>query len=75
MARPVNWPVEPAGAGVMPQPLGVVGTIAPRNDPVFLSMPPLAAHCPLMLVNNFDFVVDVQHICHLDLESGTRFSM
>ena len=33
------------------------------------------AHCPLMLVNNFDLVVDVQHICHLDLESGTRFSM
>jgi coniferyl-aldehyde dehydrogenase len=40
--RPVGWPLQPASAWVMPQPLGVVGIIVPWNYPVFLSMAPLA---------------------------------
>ena len=40
--RPVPWPLHPAQAWVLPQPLGVVGIIAPWNYPVFLSMAPLA---------------------------------
>jgi coniferyl-aldehyde dehydrogenase len=43
-ARPrhVGWPLQPAQAWVLPQPLGVVGIIVPWNYPVFLSMAPLA---------------------------------
>ncbi len=40
--RPVGWPLQPASAWVMPQPLGVAGIIVPWNYPVFLSMAPLA---------------------------------
>ncbi len=41
--RPIAWPLQPASAWVMPQPLGVAGIIVPWNYPVFLSMAPLAA--------------------------------
>jgi len=40
--RHVGWPLQPAEAFVLPQPLGVVGIIVPWNYPVFLSMAPLA---------------------------------
>jgi coniferyl-aldehyde dehydrogenase len=40
--RHVGWPMQPAQAWVLPQPLGVVGIIVPWNYPVFLSMAPLA---------------------------------
>jgi len=40
--RPVGWPLHPATAFVLPQPLGVVGIIVPWNYPVFLSISPLA---------------------------------
>jgi coniferyl-aldehyde dehydrogenase len=40
--RPVGWPLQPAEAWVLPQPLGVVGIIVPWNYPVFLSIAPLA---------------------------------
>ena len=40
--RPVGWPLQPASAWVMAQPLGVVGIIVPWNYPVFLSIAPLA---------------------------------
>ena len=40
--RQVGWPLLPASAWIMPQPLGVVGIIVPWNYPVFLSMAPLA---------------------------------
>jgi acyl-CoA reductase-like NAD-dependent aldehyde dehydrogenase len=40
--RAVDWPLQPAKAWVMPQPLGIIGIIAPWNYPVFLSMAPLA---------------------------------
>src|SRR5882724_7178629 len=40
--RHVGWPLQPAEAWVLPQPLGVVGIIVPWNYPVFLSMAPLA---------------------------------
>lgn len=40
--RPVGWPLHPASAFVLPQPLGVVGIIVPWNYPIFLSMAPLA---------------------------------
>lgn len=40
--RHVGWPLQPAQAWVLPQPLGVVGIIVPWNYPVFLSMSPLA---------------------------------
>ncbi len=40
--RHVGWPLQPAQAWVLPQPLGVVGIIVPWNYPVFLSMAPLA---------------------------------
>ncbi|MBI4757340.1 MAG: aldehyde dehydrogenase family protein, partial [Betaproteobacteria bacterium] len=39
--RPVSLWFQPAGARVMPQPLGVVGIIVPWNYPVFLAMAPL----------------------------------
>ena len=41
-SRPVGWPLQPARASVMPQPLGVVGIIVPWNYPVFLGISPLA---------------------------------
>lgn len=40
--RHVGWPLQPAQAWVLPQPLGVVGIIVPWNYPVFLSVAPLA---------------------------------
>jgi acyl-CoA reductase-like NAD-dependent aldehyde dehydrogenase len=42
--RPVelDWPLQPASAWVMPQPVGVVGVIGPWNYPIFLAMAPLA---------------------------------
>jgi coniferyl-aldehyde dehydrogenase len=40
--RHVGWPLQPAQAWVLPQPLGVAGIIVPWNYPVFLSMAPLA---------------------------------
>jgi len=40
--RPVGWPLLPASAFVLPQPLGVVGMIAAWNYPVALSIVPLA---------------------------------
>ncbi|MDP8981898.1 MAG: coniferyl aldehyde dehydrogenase [Acidobacteriota bacterium] len=40
--RPVGWPLQPAQASVLPQPLGVVGIIVPWNYPVFLAISPLA---------------------------------
>ncbi len=40
--RPVSWPLHPASAWVLPQPVGVVGIIVPWNYPIFLSMAPLA---------------------------------
>ncbi len=40
--RHVSWPLQPAQAWVLPQPLGVVGIIVPWNYPIFLSMAPLA---------------------------------
>lgn len=39
---PVDLPLQPARAWVTPQPLGVVGVIAPWNYPLFLSLGPLA---------------------------------
>ena len=43
-ARPrnVGWAMMPASAFVLPQPVGVVGIIAPWNYPIFLSIAPLA---------------------------------
>jgi len=41
--RPVAWPLQLAQAYVLPQPLGVVGIVAPWNYPVFLAIGPLAA--------------------------------
>jgi acyl-CoA reductase-like NAD-dependent aldehyde dehydrogenase len=38
----VDLPLQPARAWVMPQPLGVIGIIAPWNYPLFLSIGPLA---------------------------------
>jgi coniferyl-aldehyde dehydrogenase len=40
--RHVDWPLQPARAWVMPQPVGVVGIIAAWNYPMFLSIAPLA---------------------------------
>ncbi len=40
--RHVGWPLQPASAWILPQPLGVTGIIVPWNYPVFLSMAPLA---------------------------------
>ncbi|MBS1875785.1 MAG: coniferyl aldehyde dehydrogenase [Acidobacteria bacterium] len=40
--RHVEWPLQPARAWVMPQPVGVVGIIVPWNYPIFLTMAPLA---------------------------------
>ena len=41
--RHIEWPLQPARAWVMPQPVGVVGIIAPWNYPMFLTMAPLAS--------------------------------
>jgi len=41
--RPVALPLQMAQAYVLPQPLGVVGIVAPWNYPVFLAMGPLGA--------------------------------
>ncbi len=41
-ARPSIW-FRPASAQVLPQPLGVVGSIAPWNYPLYLSVAPLAS--------------------------------
>jgi acyl-CoA reductase-like NAD-dependent aldehyde dehydrogenase len=41
--RPVAWPMQLARAFILPQPVGVVGIIAPWNYPVFLTVGPLAA--------------------------------
>jgi len=41
--RPVAWPMQLARAFILPQPVGVVGIIAPWNYPVFLTIGPLAA--------------------------------
>jgi coniferyl-aldehyde dehydrogenase len=40
--RHIDWPLQPARAWVLPQPVGVVGIIAPWNYPIFLTMAPLA---------------------------------
>jgi coniferyl-aldehyde dehydrogenase len=40
--RALDWPLQPAKAWVMPQPLGVIGVIAPWNYPIFLTVAPLA---------------------------------
>jgi acyl-CoA reductase-like NAD-dependent aldehyde dehydrogenase len=40
--RALDWPLWPARAWVMPQPLGVVGIVAPWNYPLFLTLAPLA---------------------------------
>ncbi|KTD18487.1 alcohol dehydrogenase [Legionella lansingensis] len=39
--RHVSWLFKPASAYVLPQPLGVVGIIAPWNYPIFLTAGPL----------------------------------
>jgi len=41
--REIDWPLQPARAWVLPQPLGVVGIVSPWNYPVMLSIAPLAA--------------------------------
>ncbi|HLK17859.1 MAG TPA: aldehyde dehydrogenase family protein [Bryobacteraceae bacterium] len=41
--RHVAWPLQPAQAWVLPQPLGVVGIIVPWNYPVFLPSRPWQA--------------------------------
>lgn len=40
--REIAWPLQPATAWVLPQPLGVVGIISAWNYPLFVSIPPLA---------------------------------
>ena len=40
--RILDWPLWPATACVLPQPLGVIGIIAPWNYPLFLTIAPLA---------------------------------
>lgn len=39
---PLDWPLQPARAYVMPQPVGVVGVMAAWNYPVFVTIAPLA---------------------------------
>jgi len=43
-ARPrhLGWVLQPARAWVMPQPVGVVGIVAPWNYPIITTVPPLA---------------------------------
>jgi acyl-CoA reductase-like NAD-dependent aldehyde dehydrogenase len=40
--RALDWPLQPAKAWIMPQPLGIIGIIVPWNYPVFLTIAPLA---------------------------------
>jgi coniferyl-aldehyde dehydrogenase len=40
--RHIDWPLQPARAWIMPQPLGVIGIISPWNYPIFLTIAPLA---------------------------------
>ncbi len=40
--RVLDWPMQPARAWVLPQPLGVAGIIAAWNYPIFVSIAPLA---------------------------------
>jgi acyl-CoA reductase-like NAD-dependent aldehyde dehydrogenase len=40
--RHLDWPLQPARAWVMPQPVGVVGIIAAWNYPIFVTFAPLA---------------------------------
>ncbi len=40
--RHLGWALQPARAWVMPQPVGVVGIIAPWNYPLITTVPPLA---------------------------------
>jgi acyl-CoA reductase-like NAD-dependent aldehyde dehydrogenase len=40
--RDLGWQLQPARAYVLPQPLGIVGIMAPWNYPVFLTTAPLA---------------------------------
>jgi acyl-CoA reductase-like NAD-dependent aldehyde dehydrogenase len=40
--REIGWQLQPARAYVLPQPLGVIGIVAPWNYPVFLTAAPLA---------------------------------
>ncbi len=40
--REIGWQLQPARAYVLPQPLGVIGIVAPWNYPVFLAAAPLA---------------------------------
>ena len=40
---PVHWAFQPGSAKVVPQPLGVIGIIAPWNYPVQLALSPLVA--------------------------------
>jgi coniferyl-aldehyde dehydrogenase len=39
---PVDWPLQPARAYVIPQPVGVVGVISSWNYPIFVSLAPIA---------------------------------
>jgi len=43
-ARPrlLDWPLWPARAVVLPQPLGVIGIVSPWNYPLYLTIAPLA---------------------------------
>jgi acyl-CoA reductase-like NAD-dependent aldehyde dehydrogenase len=41
--RGIGWQLQPARAYVLPQPLGIIGIIAPWNYPIFLTTAPLAA--------------------------------
>jgi acyl-CoA reductase-like NAD-dependent aldehyde dehydrogenase len=40
--RKIDWPLWPARAWVMPQPLGVVGIMSSWNYPIFVTIAPLA---------------------------------
>ena len=40
--RKVDWPLQPARAWVMPQPVGVAGIISSWNYPIFVTIAPLA---------------------------------
>ncbi len=39
---PLDWPLQPARAYVLPQPVGVVGVISSWNYPIFVSLAPIA---------------------------------
>jgi acyl-CoA reductase-like NAD-dependent aldehyde dehydrogenase len=40
--REIGWQLQPARAYILPQPLGVIGIVAPWNYPIFLTAAPLA---------------------------------